>query len=326
MLAVSMFASLVTAQATFTPLGMPTGFVTGAALAVSADGSTVVGGSALPQLYHGSAWRWTATGGFELIPNLPGETSNEATAVSADGTTVVGWGNSPVQAPSPAPQFAFSWTPDSATVNLLPASSHAVATGVSADGTTIVGTDSAGSSAEAHKRFRMTPSNGVVYLGMLPGALNSQALRVSADGSTVVGTCYESGLQIPFRWMAATGMVGLPLPSGTSLDTNGTPSILTNDAGTVVDFAAGPHLGSNALYRWSAETGTVPITSVSNGADYVAGGMSADGSRIVGFNENIVGLHGSFLWTSNAGIVDLYNVLTANGATGFDGLAEPVCN
>ena len=302
-------------QATFTPLGIPEGFIGSSASAVSADGTTVVGGSPSTLQGQGSAWRWTASGGYSLIPNLPGELVNGASGVSADGNTVVGSGNDGyVPPPGAATIVAFSWTPTSGTVNLFPSSSRALAVGVSADGTTIAGTNGA-------QAFRMSPADGVEYLGFLPGAWNSQAWGISADGSTVVGSCYmsNSNAEVPFQWTAATGMTAIPLAAGTALPADDTPSISTNADGTVVAFAAGPSFAGieNVIYRWSAQTGTVQITPTSVLSDYVVGGMSADGSIIVGYNSTAAGR--SFLWTTSTGMLDLQSVLTRNGATGWNG-------
>jgi uncharacterized membrane protein len=170
----SAIVSVASAQATFTPLGVPDGFVDSGAYAVSGDGSTVVGAAGASQQGPSSAWRWTASGGFTLIPNLPGALSGSSRAVSADGNTVVGVGVGPfVPPPGATTLLAFSWTADSGTVNLLPASSHALAYGVSADGTIIAGTDGA-------QAFRMTPADGLVDLGVPLGAFNSQGYGLSA--------------------------------------------------------------------------------------------------------------------------------------------------
>jgi probable HAF family extracellular repeat protein len=58
--------------------------------AVSADGSTVVGGDGFC-----GAFRWTPSGGVQCLGALPGQNSAYGTALSADGSVVVGWSRFP---------------------------------------------------------------------------------------------------------------------------------------------------------------------------------------------------------------------------------------
>ena len=67
------------------PLGVPPGFSSSYAYDVSDDGSVVVGSAGS----HG--FRWTASGGFQLLPPLPGgEVPGPAHSVLGDGRVIVG--------------------------------------------------------------------------------------------------------------------------------------------------------------------------------------------------------------------------------------------
>ena len=86
LVAVLLLGSRASLAAAFTPLGFlhnKTG-TPSEALAVSADGSVVVG-------YAGLAFRWTAGTGMVALPRLEAaDREVEATGVSADGSVVVG--------------------------------------------------------------------------------------------------------------------------------------------------------------------------------------------------------------------------------------------
>jgi uncharacterized membrane protein len=283
----SAIVSVASAQATFTPLGMPAGSTGSSATGVSANGAVVVG------IADNSAWRWTPSDGIIPIPNLPGTSASQGVAVSDDGSTVVGSfsGN--------GNDYAFRWTAETGTVGILPIT-PAVASGTSANGAIVAGNSDSGA-------FRWTTTEGVTYLGTLAGGITSGAEAISADGSTVVGFSLNQ-YEVPIRWTEATGMVELPLlPGLTNQNAWGTASA-TNADGTVVAGSI-EDLRTHILqaFRWSAQTGTVPISFSQ------VTGISADGSTMVGHSLNAA------LWTLAGGAMDLTSVLVANGATGLDG-------
>ena len=139
--------SMLAVAADFTPLGdLPGGAPNrgGAARAVSADGSVVVGGSESAAGYT-EAFRWTRATGMVGLGYLPGGFSSYANGVSADGAVVVGGGNS-----ATGPKTAFVWTKDKGmqpVADILAANgvknvagwTLEEATGVSADGKTVIG-------------------------------------------------------------------------------------------------------------------------------------------------------------------------------------------
>src|SRR5688572_13401343 len=87
-----------------TALGdLPGGTFSSRALAVSSDGSTVVGDSNSASGVE--AFRWTAAGGMVGLGDLPGDTfSSGARGVSSDGSVVVGGSR------SASGNEAFRWT------------------------------------------------------------------------------------------------------------------------------------------------------------------------------------------------------------------------
>ncbi len=179
----------------FIGLGFLPGDNYGQAVALSADGSTVVGwGSS-------GGWRWRA---FAI--DSVGDQSYP-TSVSADGS-VVGGGHVTTSFNHPA----FLWTPGGGT-QIVPGvfSSLTPSPGISGDGRVLVGAGStAGGSA-----VRWTASTGAVTLPPPPGpfiaAGNEDAMATSFDGSVVVGSASVQpltgdGFVVPTRWTAAGGM------------------------------------------------------------------------------------------------------------------------
>jgi probable HAF family extracellular repeat protein len=168
-------------------LGHLPGYTNSDALAVSGNGSVVVGRNGYQDLdYVGApgkyqAFRWTAGSGMAGLGYLPGTTNSSANGVSADGSVIVG--TSGIQ--------AFRWTAGSGMVGLgyLPGDNSSSANGVSGDGSIVVGNGGYG------EAFRWTAGSGMQSLwdllvtnglnldpGLVPGASG-----ISADGNTIVG-------------------------------------------------------------------------------------------------------------------------------------------
>jgi probable HAF family extracellular repeat protein len=167
-------------------------------LAVSADGSVVVGGMGdLPR----EAFRWTsATGPVRLGFLKAAHDYSSAGAVSADGSVIAGLSSSPSQ------REAFRWTARTGMIGLGDLSGGeytSVATAISADGGVIVGWSASSSGEQA---FRWTQAAGMVGLGDLPGlGFQSKACDTTADGSVVVGYSINGA----FIWDAAGRMQSL---------------------------------------------------------------------------------------------------------------------
>ncbi len=170
------------------------------ASAASADGSVVVGSSALNR-----AFRWSGPSGtVELIPS---GLASEATGVSADGSRVVGrYRDVP---------GSFVWTVGVGEVELgtLPSAEGTIARAISADGTTVVGRSSGG--VGGGSAFLWTETMGIVelqsYLVSLGADLTGWALHdavgVSGDGQTITGVGTFEGTQ-------RSWVVTIPGPGG----------------------------------------------------------------------------------------------------------------
>lgn len=84
-------ACRVMPDGTYQNLGLPALCQTAQAHDASRDGSVVVGWGTLADGFSQRAFRWTQSGGMQIIgPTRGGNFFNEARAVSADGNTVVG--------------------------------------------------------------------------------------------------------------------------------------------------------------------------------------------------------------------------------------------
>jgi probable HAF family extracellular repeat protein len=287
-------------DATFSGLGDLSGFVSSSkALAVSDDGSTVVGMAASP---NGSeAFRWTTAGGMVGLGMLTGSISR-ANGVSADGSVVVG------QSSSGTGVEAFRWTSAGGMVGLgdLPGGSFAsFANDVSSDGSTVVGS---GSGLFATLAFRWTSATGMTSLrsNTIPGVSDCDAHSTSADGSTIVGTDTSNEYFEAFRWTAQTGIVGIGIASDVVAIAGDGSAIATNH-------------GSEAV-RWTEADGMVGLGDLPSG-NYGSQALdtSLDGGVIVGWgtvSSSMGGTypyHRAFIWDSSDGMRMLEDVLTSMG-------------
>jgi probable HAF family extracellular repeat protein len=312
----------VRAQITFTPLGVFTGtrseglgvsadgsvvvgmtdagffrwtasetmFQAGAgARAVSADGSTVVGGRLIPMV-GGEAHRWDLTTGFQGLGDLAGgQFSSAAFGTSADGSVVVGYGT------TSNGDEAFRWTSATGMISLanVPGGDlDNIATAISDNGSIVVGQRGPNIQPEA---FRWTSQTGMVGLGLLPGAIASTAHGISPDGSVIVGeNRFPSGIGAlhyeASYWTAAGGWVSLgDFPGGRI-------SSIAYDAsadGSVIVGSGQATLDGNPLraFYWTLESGMLNFQDllISLGVANLAGwtlnearGISHDGLTIVG--------------------------------------------
>jgi probable HAF family extracellular repeat protein len=274
------------------------------AFAVSADGTTVVGGSASDLGYE--AFRWTFDGGMVGLGDLPsGRFSSEARDVSADGSVIVGQGAS-----ADSNMEAFRWEGGvmSGLGDLLGGSAYSEAAAVSWDGTVVVG----GSSVDSGgwEAFRWTSEDGIVGLGDFPGGeLYSKAWDVSADGSVVVGTGshgepnYEA-----FRWTPVTGLVGLgDLPGGHDFSA----ASAVSSSGAVVIGSSEAEAGLMA-YRWTQDEGMIALGMFSPEA------MTADTSTMVG-RGSYNGVNQVIIWNEVTGLRGLHGLLETDFGLNLDG-------
>ncbi len=280
--------------------------------AISADGSTVVGGGS-------EAWRWTAESG------VVGWGSGEAVAVSADGSVVVGrtddtfvWTEANGMAPLDGSAFGLSddggtvygsrflggsraarWSavsgaPFEALTETSQAFAHAV--GASADGSVI-----AGVYHDSDRGFVWTEAGGLVDIGSLPGPHGvcsdlAKVQDISADGSTIVGWgCREGGYSPEaFFWTSQDGMVGLGHFPNSNLLSQAYG--VSADGSTIVGAAQWRNNPSLFGFIWDEENGMRRLDQVLAGLGLgsalqgwhvgPATAISDDGSRIVGWGTN----------------------------------------
>ena len=154
------------------------------------------------------------------------------------------------------------------------------ASDVSADGNVVVGRSHSGIAGT--EAFRWTRSEGMVGLGDFPEAdAWSSATAVSGDGGAIVGrgtAVLYAGVD-GFRWTADTGLelIGY-FPRDGALFTY--PGAISHDGKVVVGSS------DNRAFKWTEQDGISEIPGISNlQGSSGAGGVSADGTVIVGFRE-----------------------------------------
>lgn len=277
------------------------------AMAVSSDGSVVVGWWSTWPLGEYGAFRWTQAGGMIGLGRLPGATSGgRALGVSCDGSVVVGECYY-----SPQSREAFRWTQPGGMEGLgyLWGGSWpyvSAAEGVSADGSVIVGNSS---SPLGQQAFRWTEAHGFLGLGYLRGGLGgypaSFATAVSADGAVVVGTSSSASGGQAYRWTEATRMVGLgDLRGGYFYSA----ARAVSADGSVVVGESYSGAGWEA-FRWTQADGMVGLGDLPGGQFWSgARGVSAEGSVVVGYGTTGYGYE-AFHWTQEGGMRRLEDVL-----------------
>lgn len=310
------------------------------AVGVSSDGTYVAG-------YSGGgpagqrAFRWSATGGFELFgqPN-----STQPYGISGDGNTIVGqanglpfaWRNGSMQglyggsgwfatasnstgSVSVGAKGGYSgnravrWI-DGASQSLDPYNNFGttIAWCVSGDGQTIAG-DAIASFGEV--AFRWNPTGGMQSLGTLVGGNASWSRGISGDGTTIVGMSSSTSGYRAFRWTSSFGMVDLGTMTGgfssaTAVSGDGTITVGFGDIGTTTGaFIHEDSIGMVYLREYLAGRG-VDLT----GWDQLltATAISANGRFVVG--------NGIFNGTERAFIADV-GVVPAPGSIALLGIA-----
>jgi probable HAF family extracellular repeat protein len=276
-------------------------------VAVSDDGTTIVGSRYLPQTNRDEAFRWIPDEG--LFEGLGDSLGGVAYDVSADGSVIVGYGNANNQ------NGAFRWTETGGMVHIGPGTAY----GVSSDGSVIVG-----SSAGA---FRWTAETGMVTLPSLPGAVGSVAFGVSPDGTVVVGAQeFRAGLTLirseASRWTEQEGTVSLALNSWTlAVD-------VSADGLAAVGGGLGRSTGATAFY-WTPQIGFAELQDilVFGGATGIDGwrltsatGISHDGRTVVGSGFDPSGQLTAFVATIGAVPEPSTFVLAGFAAAGLIGL------
>lgn len=264
------------------------------ALAVSADGTTVVGET---RASSGSlvAFRWTLANGMEEIgsfsdPVFPAV----ATGVSANGSVVVGEDDG-------SPISGYRWT-SGVGVQVIedlpdgPAVLDWDIRAVSGDGRAIVGR-ARPSSDSVPQALRWSDAGGFEWIGAFPsGDGRSDGNATSRDGSVVVGGSRTDAQFQAFRQSAGAGFESL----------GGVNAVATgvSDNGMVV---VGEHFDQSVAFRWTEDDGMIPLGDLPGGnAQSEASAVSADGEVVVGTGWSDDGIE-AFRWASGAmvGLGDL---------------------
>ncbi|MEN6386953.1 MAG: PEP-CTERM sorting domain-containing protein [Phycisphaerales bacterium] len=285
--------------------------------AISADGSTIVGGAGYISTsnklqFH--AFRWTSNSGMTDISDLPEDAySCFASDVSGDGSVIVGINENK----------AFIWTSANGTTHIetypdSSESSSSIACDISFDGTIVAGTAAHGTSYNNLEAFRWTAEEGITGLGFLPNRPDnlqygpeSRAKAISYDGSVIAGC---SNFQA-FRWTTETGMVGIGDLQGGDFDSYAED--ISAD-GSVIIGTGTSDLGAEA-FRWTQETGIVGLGDF-EGGDFEshAYAVSADGSIIIGTSVTDFDYE-AFYWTAETGMLKLKDLLTEKYALDLSG-------
>jgi probable HAF family extracellular repeat protein len=194
----------------WTRLGAFPGHADSAAVAVSADGSIVLGWSGTSGSGVGEAFRSTSSG-IQGLGNLPGEPGCAPLGQTNDLGVVVG----------ECATKTFRWTMADGTTPIptLPGYTANRFGRLSRDGSVVVGASE--NDAGKSQAFRWTKTTGTVGLGFLPGFDESVIYRgsetLSADGKVVTGQVLRrsptSSAQA-FRWSESSGLVGLAFLPG----------------------------------------------------------------------------------------------------------------
>jgi len=289
--------SLPLFAASFTPIGEPyaVGEGSASALGVSDNGSVVVGAST-----REGAFVWTPTTGMFGLGTLNGRPLLAANSVSADGSVVVG--RSDIE--------AFRWTPDTGVGALETLGGQTAATSVSADGLVVGG-------------FRFPPGGGSRVLRWGPdGSLHEVVGRtavVSGDGTTIVGQFSTSTGTAAYKWVVGGSLQQLATQSrwDSAADVSADGSIVVGsiNAGT----------GGDRPVIWTTGQGALVLGVLPGQTFGGAVAVSGDGSVVVGASAggpgDIYGRGGAraFVWTAQAGMWSLFDVLVSHGVTGLEG-------
>jgi uncharacterized membrane protein len=286
--------------------------------AVSADGRFVAGNNTFPTAH---AFRWTSTGGTQLLGSVPMGINSHARGVSADGSIVVGSGVTELFGVS---SRAFRWT-EATGMQMLPAPSgfgDVYGQAVSGDGSVIVGHsptvsptalrwDASGVqvlpplqngwaapyavSGDGSRIVGISNSRAVYWdasgsvhdVGMLPGSISSEFSGASWDGSVLVGEATTPTFQrVPYYWTAASGMVPLPMPGS-----DGQVNAVSGDGNY---FVGTYYSGGRRAAIWTPDRQFHPLddylaslgVNVSGWNLIEANAISADGRTIVGRGRN----------------------------------------
>jgi len=286
-------------RASFQGLGQMPGSSCGTqALGISGDGSVIAGAGCVSS-GKTEAFRWTAAGGYRVLGDLGGG-SSDARAASFDGSVVVGQSVDASGTPR-----AYRWTAAQGMVALPLLQAGTL--GNEADSVTDDGTMVAGGNVW-WKTSGQTGSFGGGTCSALQAPL--RMVDLSADGSVAAGSG-AGGLDM-FGQQATNAYRSTPAGNCQDIDAvfnrNSDASGISAD-GTVI--VGEMQVGSPYLaFRWTASTGMVNLGSLGGGLSR-ATATSQDGSVVVGTSLTTTssGSAHAFVWTARCGMLDLQTAL-----------------
>lgn len=314
------FASLLAAsgssqQATFEWLPLTGGALNHSIVDASSDGNCAVG----EMLFLSGAligpYRWTASGGSELLA-----TTIDPTVVS-DSCAILG-GTDDTLTPGTQNGVVWSAATGPVAVGQLPGgTTWSSLRDMTLDGGIVVGGASATAGTRAYRQVLTGPPLDLGVVGD-PTALGSEATVVNDDGSVVFGRNGATTFPDPFggppqyeydafRWTAGGGLQLL----GSGAHGNPTPSDCDADGDTMVYFDQSPSIWSRA-YRWTAEHGVeeVPNTIFPTWPGNRLHAVSGDGS-LAGGTIHDDKLSFATIWTQADGLRRLFVVLQEQGVS-----------
>lgn len=278
---------------------LPGGATRVRALAISADGSTVVGWSSSGN-GDSEAFRWRDDGTMEGLGDLAtSRFESDATGCSSNGDIVYGQGLVN-EGGNPSPQAAVWDAKGNITgMGFIPGGYQSSAPrDCSTDGSVIMGS---GFGEESVETFRWTHSTGMVPFGRLPDesgtpAFGNTPIGLSDDGNLIAGLAYAGSIwtatEPSFIWMKEGDdphVVILRIPDDLELryspEFNGLVSLISDDMNTLVIRYGDKNQGS--FLRWNRFTGIQYLENPEKGATLID--LSRDGRVIVGYitgNDN----------------------------------------
>lgn len=291
---------------------------------VSADGSTFVGEvseqPAVPDTVQvHQHFRWTESGGFTLLGGSPGwpEVAN-VQAISADGKVLL------VNEIDDETWRALLWTESNGITPLgtLPGYESCESKLMTPDGAFVVGRCWSGTQP---RLFRWTRAAGMVPLTATAHELYDLPSFLSPDASAAFGPMrlpggYQTGVPL-YRWTLASGFSRVPAPATVSPVAVLQPDGMSSDS-SVLYGAFHPNDGETIStigdagtrpFRWSEESGIVPLPVLPGQDVGRVRAASADGDVLVGYTHKKLGNERYAAFWDTRGVHSLAAELTAAG-------------
>ena len=286
------------------------GSVQSYAFGVSADGSTVVGRSAVAGGYEAVRWRNGALVGLGDLAGGPFEST--AFACNSDGSVIVG------TARDGTTQRGVRW--DGTTMTQLPQlaglTGYSECRGISANGQVLCGFNSDGLITGYGNVCGLRIANGVSTA--LPytsagGSIDSGCYtQPSEDGNVIAGRVRLGGYSYQACYWTGTTLTLLPQLPGAAGDAYSQCLAISGDGSVKVGVsssAASPNYGLGEACRW--ENGVAQSLGALPGANHrgVARSTNRDGSIVVGTAQNSSLVMVAFIWDAQRGMRVLKDVL-----------------